>query len=520
MYLEKSFSLAHEAYLKIDRSKLPATEIRWIEFRLADTLWRGQTATNTNDDTKFQQAQQQLETLVKEGIGETKEHNQIWAEAHESLGDFFWTRQNQRNYGQAWPHYQQALEYWAGTKDIETARGRYLKIIWTMADPPSRDQYYYYGYYGNHIPLEILNNVLKIANSDNDKAHAHYLIAMTIRQQYGDAEQLQRIPEEFEAALKAGKGTDWYDDALYHYAESMQSQGRIKINADGSSQAEPDFVKALELFRRLTSEFSKGETRYYDQAKNYIDNITKPVVGVSTSNVFLPDSEIQFYANWRNVKNVNFALYKVDLTRDVNFNGKDRENWLQNIALKEKVKSWAKATNDKGDYKPGNETIRVDGKLPVGAYIIEGTADNQKARDLLLVTDTTIVVKSAGKQALVYFCNALDGSPVAKAEVKIWERGYENNQTVWYEAAKATNEDGIARFDLRAPNNSSNLFVTAALNNRQAISNGYSYYNRNTEDRWKIYAFTDRPAYRPKETVNWKFSSGLRCFGCSNYNRC
>lgn len=505
LYGEKSFSLAHEAYLKIDRSKLPATEIRWLEFRLADTLWRGQAATNTNDDTKFNQAQQQLETLVKEGIGETKEHDQIWAEAHESLGDFFWTRQNQRNYGQAWPHYQQSLEYWAGTKDIETARGRYLKIVWTMADPPSREQYYYYGYYGNHIPLEILNNVLKIANSDNDKAHAHYLIAMTIRQQYGDAEQLQRIPEEFEAALKAGKGTDWYDDALYHYAESMQSQGRIKINADGGSQAEPDFAKALELFRRLTSEFSKGETRYFDQAKNYIDNITKPALGVSTSNVFLPDSEIQFYANWRNVKQVNFALYKVDLTRDINFNGKDRDNWLQNIALKEKIKSWAKATNDKGDYKPGNETIRVDGKLPVGAYIIEATADNQKARDLLLVTDTTIVIKSAGKQALIYFCNALDGSPIANAQVKIWERGYENNQTIWYEATKTTNEDGIARFDLRVPNNSSNLFVTASLNSRQAISNGYSYYNQTTEDRWKIYAFTDRPAYRPKETVNWKF---------------
>ena len=502
---EKSFSLAHETYLKIERSKIPASEIRWVDFRLADTLWRGQAATNTNDDTKFNAAQQQLETLVKEGIGETKEHDQIWAEAHESLGDFFWTRQSQNNYSQAWPHYQQALDYWAGTKDIETARQRYIKIVWTMEAPPAVQQWYSYGDYGNYISLEILGNILKIANNDNDKAHAHYLMAMTMRQ-HGDTEQMQRVPEEFEAALKSGKTTDWYDDALYHYAEWMQNQGRIKINPDGGWQPEQDYTKALELFRRLTSEFNKGETRYFDQAKNYIENITRPTVSVNTSNVFLPDSEIQFYTNWRNVKQVNFTLYKVDLPHDVNLSGRNgSNNWLHSISLQAKIKSWSKETGDKGDYKPGQETIRVDGKLPVGAYVVEANSGGVNARDLLLVTDTTIVVKSAGKQALVYFCNALDGSPVANATVKIWEQSYENNQTVWYEATKITNEDGIARFDLKAPNSSSQLFVTAALNNRQAISNGYNNsYNRN-EDRWKIYAYTDRPAYRPKETVNWKF---------------
>ena len=503
-YAEKSFSRAHELYLKADRSQLAADETRWIAFRLGDTLWRAQAATNTNDDTKFSSAQQQLELLIKEGIGEAKDHDRIWAEAHESLGDLFWTRNNSRNYGQAWPHYQQALDYWAGTKDLETARQRYLNIVWTMADPPNREQYYYYGYYGNHISLDILGNVLKIANNDHDKARAHYLIAMTIRQQYGDAEQLQRVPEEFEAALKTGKASDWYDDALYHYAEWMQNQGRTIITPDGGWRSEQDYGKALELFRRLTSEFSKGETRYFDQAKAYAENITKPSLSVNIANVFLPDSEMQFHLNWRNVKQVNFALYKVDLTRDVQLNSR-RDNWLQSITLNERVKAWTKATNDKGDYKPGNEAVRVDSKLPVGAYVIEANAGSEKARDLLLVTDTTLVVKSAGKQTLVYFCNAIDGSPVANASVKLWAQDSENNQTVWHTYTQQTNQDGIAMIDLRKNQNSSQLFVAASLNNRQAFSQGHSYdYNRN-DDRWKIYAFTDRPAYRPKETVNWKF---------------
>ncbi|MBL8206278.1 MAG: alpha-2-macroglobulin [Blastocatellia bacterium] len=503
-YAEKSFSRAHELYLQADRKQVATAEARWIEFRLADTLWRAQASTNTNDDTKLQQARQQLESLVKEGIGEAKERDLVWAETHESLGDLFWTRNNSRNYTAAWPHYQQALDYWAGTKEIETARQRYLQIVWTMADPPNRDSYYYYGYYGNHISLDILSNVLKIANNDNDKARAHYLMAMTIRQQYGDAEQRQRAPEEFDAALKAGKTTDWYDDALYHYAEWMMNQGRTLITPEGGWRQEQDFVKALELFQRLTSEFSKGETRYFDQAKSYAENITKPSLSVNTSNVFLPDSEMQFYLNWRNVKQVNLALYKVDLTRDIALTNRN-ENWLQSIPLNERIKSWTKQTNDKGDYKPGQEVVRLDSKLPIGAYVIEATAGEQKARDLLLVTDTTLVIKSAGKQTLVYFCNAIDGSPVANATIKLWAQDYENNQTIWRTFTQQTNQEGIAMIDLRKNQNSSQLFVAASLNNRQAFSQGYSYdYNRNDE-RWKIYAFTDRPAYRPKETVNWKF---------------
>ena len=33
----------------------------------------------------------------------------------------------------------------AGTKDLDLGRARYLKIVWTIAQPPEADPYYYYG---------------------------------------------------------------------------------------------------------------------------------------------------------------------------------------------------------------------------------------------------------------------------------------------------------------------------------------------------------------------------------------
>lgn len=123
-------------------------------------------------------------------------------------------------------------------------------------------------------------------------------------------------------------------------------------------------MKALELYRRITNEFAKGETRYYDQARDQIRNITQPAIGVSVSNIFLPDSELQFALNARNLKRIDFALYKIDLTRDVRFTrdpdhdegeGEDgNANWLKTlqVAGRMPIKNWSQNLNDKGDHRP------------------------------------------------------------------------------------------------------------------------------------------------------------------------
>lgn len=514
-YAQGSYARANELYSKIQKTALAADEAPWVEFRLADTSWRAQAATETADSTKFEQAQKQLEELIRSHDKED-DRDLVWAEAHESLGDFFWTRRNQMNWGGAWPHYQPALDWWAGQRDLDRARDRYLKIVFKAAEPPRPDQYYYYTYYGNYIPLNVLENALKISRSENDKVHLHFLIAMTMRSTGGDWELRQRIPEEFEAALKGGKQTDWYDDALFHYAEWMNNNGLIRQLDDGQWQQEVDYVKALELYRRLTQEFVKGETRHYDQAQQQIKNITTPTVALGVSNIFLPGSELQFGLNARNIRRVDFALYRVDLTRDVRFTkildedeGEAEDgnnNWIQKLQIdgRAAVKAWSRDLRDKGDHKPISEQVRIDSQLPVGAYLLEAKSGSLSTRDLVLVTDASLVLKSSPKQALVYFSHALTGAPIPNANIALWESYYQNSKWHWRKLRQTTNSDGLAAFTLKAVGGYANLFVSAADNERQAFAAGNANRN-NTGEAWRIYAFTDRPAYRPKESVQWKF---------------
>ncbi|HEX4265047.1 MAG TPA: alpha-2-macroglobulin family protein [Verrucomicrobiae bacterium] len=512
-YADGSYARAHEIYAKAEADKLSPDEARWVAFRSADTQWRSQASTDKADTTKLDAARNDLEKQIRD-LTREDQHDRVWTEVQESLGDFFWTRRNNYNWGEAWPHYQAALDWWAGAPDVELARERYLAMVWHTAKPPGAQQDYYFGGWGNYLPIDVLDNALKIAQSENDKAHAHYLIAMTLQNQGGSERQLARVPEEFEGALLAGKTTDWYDDAIYRYGQWMMNRGRIIPLANGSWQNQPDYVKALDMFRRIVQEFKKGETRYWDQALQQIKSITEPEVTVSAGNVFLPDSEIQYQLSWRNVKTVELALYAVDLNRDVQIPEQDSRqlDWLHSIKTSslEKIKSWSRETGYKGDYKGGSENVRYDARLKPGAYLIEASGGGVQSRDLILVSDASVVLKASSKQALVYFCNALDSSPIGLAKVKLWEGWWNSREGKWHTRSQIKDADtnGIAVFDLVKPadNNNVQLFASAVRDERQAFALNNSYWNqRNETDRWRIYAFTDRPAYRPKETMNWKF---------------
>jgi uncharacterized protein YfaS (alpha-2-macroglobulin family) len=512
-YAQGSYARANEIYSRVDKTKLGSSDVRWVEFRLADTAWRAQAATQTSDTTRLEQAQKQLEELIRV-MDKESDRDLVWAEAHESLGDFFWTRRDSMNWGTAWPHYQQALDWWAGQRDLERARARYLKIVFRAANPSRPEQYYPYTYYGNYIPLQVLENALKISNTASEKAQLNFLMAMTMRSVGGDASARQRVPDQFEDALAAGRQTDWYDDALFYYADWMYSYGSYRPLDDGQWQQQPDYVKALELYRRLTREFSKGETRYYDQAQQRIREITDPFVGIGVANIFLPGSEIQFALNTRNVRRVDLALYKLDITRDLRFSKNDdmdegegeTSNWIQKQTTQGRApfKSWIQNINESEPHKPHNEEARIEGKLPVGAYLLEAKSGSVSARDLVLVSDATLVLKSTTTQALAFFADAVTGAPIADANISLWESFYRNNKWQWRRVRKVTDKDGLARFALTPSSDYRTLFAAAESRERQAFAHGNTYA-KSQQDGWRIYAFTDRPAYRPKELLQWKF---------------
>jgi uncharacterized protein YfaS (alpha-2-macroglobulin family) len=511
-YAEHSYAIARDIYQQAAALSLSAAQKRWVDFRLADTAWRAQAGSPTADSTVYDKSSRALEDLIR-SITRVEDRDLVWAEANESLGDFAWERQDMQDWGRAWPYYSNALDYWAGSADIEVARPRYLHIVWTMSEP----HWMHRGYwdYWAHVPLPILDNALKIAQTDDDRARAQYLIAMNIVRQGGDWPAQMRLEKILQGALAAGKKAEWHDDILYAYAEWLSNTGRPVVLEDGQMSRKRDFVKALELLKQLVSEYREGQTPFWGNAQAMIKDITTPVVSVGVSNFFLPNSQIQFSLAWRNVKAVNLALWKVNLTDSIKFRSGTQEGldrWLNAIDISgsEKVKAWTKETGDSGEYEPGQSMEKLEEPLAPGAYVLEASGEGgARARDLILVSDSAVALKTAGNQVLAWAVNAVNSAPIPNANVRIWKAVWrDNNKWVIADARKATGDDGLAVFNEKdfagLPAEPGQYFVAIESDQRQAMAQSHANSANPTSDGWRIYAFTDRPAYRPTEKVEWK----------------
>ncbi len=70
----------------------------------------------------------------------------------------------------------------------------------------------------------------------------------------------------------------------------------------------------------------------------------------------------------------------------------------------------------------------------------------------------------------------------------------------------STDSDGLAHFSFPSSGGGRQYYASAISGERQAfaLSSGSYGYGRYHDKSWRAYVYTDRPAYRPDETVHWK----------------
>ncbi len=163
---------------------------------------------------------------------------------------------------------------------------------------------------------------------------------------------------------------------------------------------------------------------------------------------------------------------------------------------------------------------RVTIKLPkaltqAGAYLLVAEMQNgNSARVITWVSDTTIIKKPLDKQVLYYVADAVSGKPLAGATIDFF--GYraqqikgKNRYRIRHKAfSRRTDEDG--RIILSPSEMASNLnwLATVSAEDRMAFLGFSSIWFPNYYDReynqTKTLIMTDRPVYRPKQSVRFK----------------
>jgi uncharacterized protein YfaS (alpha-2-macroglobulin family) len=166
-----------------------------------------------------------------------------------------------------------------------------------------------------------------------------------------------------------------------------------------------------------------------------------------------------------------------------------------NVHALQRVHGWSFSM---GKIYPNDWTSRTFGKLklPPGVYLLQavGSGKNKtvESRTWVAVTNISLAAKGGPLQLAIYAAGGNKGQPMGGLHLTaLDEKGYKQKS--------ATASNGMAHFDPRKL--SGNVFIYGELRGNPA------YIVVNTDAALKpylIYAFTDRPIYRPGQKVLFK----------------
>ena len=144
------------------------------------------------------------------------------------------------------------------------------------------------------------------------------------------------------------------------------------------------------------------------------------------------------------------------------------------------------------DVAPGNVYVPL-GKLKPGLYLVEALVGKYRATTMVFVSNTVAVSKIAGDELVVWAARKHEGSSVPKVNV-LWTDG------LGVMSSGTTDSDGLLRLKHVSPERS---FVIGQDEEGGVFVSENFYYDSEIYDT-KLYAFTDRPLYRPGDWVSLK----------------
>jgi uncharacterized protein YfaS (alpha-2-macroglobulin family)/tetratricopeptide (TPR) repeat protein len=297
-------------------------------------------------------------------------------------------------------------------------------------------------------------------------------------------------------------------------------------------QGRQQFGKAIAAYEVVVKEHV--ETSEWNNARHYIEQIRQPAVALGEGRVQLPDSKPRLDFEVRNASSVRFSAKKFDIVRyvrDMLEDPGDDNYWrYSNLSYhllndgKERWKkytgkeaaAWTETFTPEPDHRAGK--FHTLAPLPeAGAYIVEASVDGQErpSRILTLVTDVAIVQKQLVGKGLIYVCDARTGQPLADKAVRVYEHwtSYPPNggksKPEFQVNTLNTNKDGVIEYKRKRENGGSQVeALVLGEDGRMAFSffQNWNDYGlpEDSNSGPRHYVVTDRPVYRPGETVKFK----------------
>ncbi len=341
---------------------------------------------------------------------------------------------------------------------------------------------------------KLSERVLALEPSAQDQAHALYLRAITW-QRSGNQERLLQVEKDL---LAVGNGkTEFADDALYALGQQQERASQ--------------YPAALDFYAQIRSRFNGTTSNVYDDARYRIDEIKRPQLSLSTQYIELPGATPKLQLSFRNLTEVTLTLRRGEPLQQ------SADKLLNSAPLGtpgEVVRRWTRKLSAPGPHVPSSleETLELPGP---GAWSVEASSAGLSTSDWVLVTPLAMVLKVAPTEVAVFVADAMTGKAAKGAEVVLFVNSYDR-QTRYTRLQGRTDDAGLARIPLKISGRVQDLAAWANADGLLTFSRGWSSGQGSEEQReWLAYVMTDRPLYKPGETVGAKVFVRSRATGPS-----
>lgn len=300
-------------------------------------------------------------------------------------------------------------------------------------------------------------------------------------------------------------------DSLIHVYQDIPEAGELAVEHYRFMERSSD-AKTLDKLNYINYALSRwGGWSRMNELRNAQKRLTEPMFQVQDMpKVLRPKEKVWVHLNVRNLQNLKFSISRLDITADNNYDAQDEATYKMLLKKTTKLhqKDYSRNYYGRPDYEEVKDSIEIGGNLPLGAYLMEVTSDNDgiaPQRKLFYVSNLAVMIQQLPDDKHRYVVvNATDGQPTAGAKIELYEKDYDvktGKHKRLVHARLTTDSNGEAYFK----NVDGEVLISTSADKYAPAK--YIYLSRDRyfeqkDDKIAYQLFTDRSIYRPGQKMH------------------
>lgn len=300
-------------------------------------------------------------------------------------------------------------------------------------------------------------------------------------------------------------------DSLIHVYQDIPEAGELAVEHFRFMERSSD-AKTLDKLNYINYALSRwGGWSRMNELRNAQKRLTEPMFQVQDMpQVLRPGEKAWVHLNVRNLQNLKFSISRLNITADNEYDAQDEATYKMLLKKTTKLhqKDYSRNYYGRPNYEEVKDSIEIGGNLPLGAYLMEVTSDNDgiaPQRKLFYVSNLAVMIQQLPDDKHRYVVvNATDGQPIAGAKIELYEKDYDvktGKRKRLVHARLTTDSNGEAYFK----NVDGEVLISTSADKFAPAK--YIYLSRDRyfeqkDDKTAYQLFTDRSIYRPGQKVH------------------